>query len=537
MTIFTPTKEQQDAIDYDSSCIITACPGSGKTTVIKEKIRNLFCDLNDYQGVIAITFTRKASDELRRRCQENAQDTKASFFGTIDSFCLKELILPFLSRIWDGNPLNCKIITRLNEDQKDYLSKQYDSPTYDDISSDCGFKKLYTDNILWMSSFSALSVLILKESTAAQNYIKARYSHVFIDEYQDSSQAQHELFMLLYELGLIATVVGDIDQSIYRFRGSEPKYLAELTENTKDFYHFRLSLNHRCHPSIVNYASRIINAKYQLVSVADDDIRVYRKRLEGNLIDAAEVITKWINQWLESNTISKLSDIAILGRKNNSLEEFSYGLGIKYRLFIDTPLDYLGTQCADIYSDLLLYKYGTISTAQDIIDKYFWKFEPMIISNVIRMLKAIRAEESLELFIVKCNNLVGLIELDDFEAENNAVREMWNNDLLLKLFKPASENEVQIMTLHKSKGLEFKVVFHIDMEEWSFPSRRPGADWNDVIYTNLDEDKNLHYVGITRAEQYCILVNTTLRKNQSGKYRNSSPSYFLTLPQLEGLYK
>ncbi|MBS7815111.1 ATP-dependent helicase [Wohlfahrtiimonas chitiniclastica] len=536
MTIFTPTKEQQDAIDYDNSCIITACPGSGKTTVIKEKIRNLFCDLNDYQGVIAITFTRKASDELRRRCQENAQDTKASFFGTIDSFCLKELILPFLNRIWGGEPSKCKIIKKLNSDQKLYFSEQYKSPTCDDINSDDGFKNLYVNGILWMGSFAALSVLILKESSSAQNYIKARYSHIFIDEYQDSSQAQHEIFMSLYELGLIATAVGDIDQSIYQFRGSQPEYLAKLIEDTKNFYHFRLSLNHRCHTSIINYASRIIDPEFPLIPI-EDDIHVYRRKLDGNLINAAQQITVWIQDWLKDKKISKASDIAVLGKKESSLAEFSSGLGVGYRLFIDTPLNDIGTECADIYSDLLLYKYGAISTALDVVEKHFWQLDSMKVSNIIKILKDIRIEQSIELFIIKCNALFILIDIDDFEAENNAVREIWNNDLLLKLFKPDSEDEVQIMTLHKSKGLEFKIVFHIDMEEWSFPYQEKGESWDDIVYPSLDEDTSLHYVGITRAEQCCILVRTSLRKNAKGEYKSSSPSYFLTLPQLEGLYK
>lgn len=142
-----------------------------------------------------------------------------AFFGTIDSFCLKELILPFLGRIWNGVPSDCQIIKRLDSHQKLYLSKEYNSPTQAELALDDGFKTLYDKGVLWMSTFAALSLLILNRSASAQNYIKARYSHVFMDEYQDSSEAQHELFTKLRELGLVATAVGDIDQSIYRFRG------------------------------------------------------------------------------------------------------------------------------------------------------------------------------------------------------------------------------------------------------------------------------------------------------------------------------
>ncbi|TOB05884.1 hypothetical protein CGK16_16230, partial [Vibrio parahaemolyticus] len=74
-----------------------------------------------------------------------------------------------------------------------------------------------------------------------------------------------------------------------------------------------------------------------------------------------------------------------------------------------------------------------------------------------KQLKTIRAEPELETFIEKCNSALDLIGLDEFEAENDAVRIIWNNDTLVKLFKPIAEDEVQLMTLHKSKGLEFKI--------------------------------------------------------------------------------
>ncbi|MDM2853911.1 UvrD-helicase domain-containing protein [Citrobacter sp. Cpo065] len=79
MNAFSPTTQQKLAIDYPKSMVITACPGSGKTTVIKEKIRNITGCLPEHKGVIAITFTRKASSELERRCKAEGHNTKNSF--------------------------------------------------------------------------------------------------------------------------------------------------------------------------------------------------------------------------------------------------------------------------------------------------------------------------------------------------------------------------------------------------------------------------------------------------------------------------
>jgi superfamily I DNA/RNA helicase len=536
MSTFNPTLQQQAAIDCEDSIVITACPGSGKTTVMKEKIRGITPNLSSHQGVIAITFTKKASEELKKRCKESAHDTKLSFFGTIDSFCLKELILPFLGRIWDGKPSDCKIVKKLDSHQQLYLSGEYNSPTCDELSSDAGFKALYDAGILWMSSFAALSLLIINNSVNARRYIRARYSHVFIDEYQDSSQAQHELFIKIKELGLIATAVGDIDQSIYQFRGSHPEFLLALTEDNANFKHFELDLNHRCHPSIVNYASRVLDPEYKLIA-HEDDIYVFRRLIIGGLKNAAEHVSPWIGDWLEKNTINNASDVAILAKKEISLSEFATGLNHNHRIYTDSPLNDIGTECADVYSDLLLYKYGAIPTAQDVIEKYFFQLPARNMANIRKQLKGIRAEAILEAFIEKSNNLLELIGFDEFEEENDAVRLIWSKDTWVKLFKPIAKDEVQLMTLHKSKGLEFKIILHLDMEEWSFPHRIPGVNWDDINYPSLAEDTNLHYVGVTRAELCCILIRTSLRRNAQGNYGNSRPSYFLGLPQLEGLYQ
>ncbi len=82
-----------------------------------------------------------------------------------------------------------------------------------------------------MSSFAALSLKILNESPAAQRYIKARYSHIFIDEYQDSSLSQHQLFLKINEIGLCSIAVGDVWQSIYEFRGGNAELLLDLVRD------------------------------------------------------------------------------------------------------------------------------------------------------------------------------------------------------------------------------------------------------------------------------------------------------------------
>ena len=81
----------------------------------------------------------------------------------------------------------------------------------------------------------------------------------------------------------------------------------------------------------------------------------------------------------------------------------------------------------------------------------------------------------------------------------------------LNSYKSATDNEVNIMTIHKSKGLEFDVIIHLDMHEWIFPNKQPGPnnDFDNPIYGDWSQDLNLHYVGLTRARNGCILISST----------------------------
>jgi len=103
MSEFAPTPEQLPAIEYDQNLVAIATPGSGKTFVLSRKIQRILKNLSSYKGVIAISYTNKASDELKHRAVGTGIDLKSSFFGTIDKFCIGEVIIPFLCHVW-GKP-------------------------------------------------------------------------------------------------------------------------------------------------------------------------------------------------------------------------------------------------------------------------------------------------------------------------------------------------------------------------------------------------------------------------------------------------
>lgn len=531
---FNPTEQQKQAIAYQSSLVVTACPGSGKTTVMSEKINSVLTQSHKYQGVIGITFTKKASAELKRKCSSNAKDLKSSFFGTIDSFCYQELIVPFLSRLWGGEPRKCLVLKKLDDEQLALLDKKYKSPNIKDLDGDTGFKKLYLEKMLWMSAFSALAVLILRDSVAARNYIKAKYTHVFMDEYQDTSTAQHELFLSLKSLGLVATAVGDTDQSIFRFRGSRPELLNDLIRSS-GFKHIHLDKNHRCHPSITNYANRLLDPDCDLLDT--DKIRVSRYILDGVYSDAAKRVSIWIQKWLDEDKISSASKIAILAKTANVLKNVCEGLACDYRLISDTPLDVIGTECSDLLSELLSYKFGATQSAQSLVDsisvRHFLTEREQ--KNLLRLIKPSRQTNDKE-FIESALLVASELGLAVKPETLQATQKIQASQSLLKMFRPMNDKEVQVMTLHKSKGLEFDVVIHFGLEEWVFPYRKYSTNYNNPIYPDLEQETNLHYVGITRAEKLCVLIQTGLRENRSGKINNAQPSYFLSLPQLKGLY-
>ena len=109
-----PSKEQQNIIDYTNHTVVIAQPGSGKTFTLSKKIVNILDELPDYKGVIAISFTRKSSKELEKRCLYGGINRKGSFFGTMDKFYISEIILPFGRHIWGRPKKELEIIDRRN---------------------------------------------------------------------------------------------------------------------------------------------------------------------------------------------------------------------------------------------------------------------------------------------------------------------------------------------------------------------------------------------------------------------------------------
>lgn len=539
---FVPTPDQQAAIDSNANMVITACPGSGKTTVVVQKIRKEIPEIRDHRGVLGITFTVKASKELQRKCKKDGFNTKRSFFGTIDHFCLSEIIFPFAKRIWgvSDSRLECITYDEMDESLKANLPPLSDVgvllSTNDYNQYENEFIQQYRSGVILLEAVGILANHILNNSIACQRYITARYTSLYVDEYQDSSQAQHKLFLSLLQLGLRAVAVGDVKQSIYAWRGSSPEYINELVSQPEVFEHHIVNINHRCHPSITNYANRLFSENANLLPV--NEIRVFQRVFNGTQIDLANELNTYLPQTAALYGVTNFSEIAILVRSNRSLDYLAAGLNIPHRVYSDDSLGMINTRATNLFSDLLRYRYDTTFLTTDInaVREYENVCTRAQLTRVRSKIKLVRSidEQFLEETILGISE--ELLGRDVSSRDITALNDVVNSTEALNQYTPSNDTEVQVMTLHKSKGLEFEIVFHLDLYDWVFPYREYTGDFNYEVYPSWDQDLNLHYVGITRAKTACILARSTRRINNQGQNRQGRNSAFLELNGLNGLH-
>ncbi|WP_242301777.1 UvrD-helicase domain-containing protein [Bacillus cereus group sp. BfR-BA-01361] len=528
-----PSKEQQSIIDYTDHTVVVAQPGSGKTFTLSNKIVNILSNLPIYKGVIAISFTRKASRELEKRCLQSGIDKKGTFFGTMDKFYISEIILPFGRHLFGKPCSELEIIEKDHELVKKYIvTNQTDDLDLWLKNNILFLQELYKEGYVLLESVSTLALYILKNSKACTNYLKARYSHIIIDEYQDCGREQHEVFITLKELGLIAIAVGDINQSIYGFANKSSDFLINLAQD-QEFKLFHLTRNHRCHPSIINYSTKLISKGFTDF-IPTNESRVFSKRIDGTEQD----IAKWLNQAIPSCMahfgVKNYNEIGILVRGNRTGKFIDQTLSIDHKFFDGTPLDNDSSLWGNVFESILNFIYNNNTTKYELLETYL-DLELQLdkakqITRLLNKIENIKLSNSPIDFI---DYFISVARIIHPNAENinaiNILKAILDDQNLLDKFKPAESNEVQIMTLHKSKGLEFKIVFHLDLYEYIFPKK-----YNNE-YIDPIQDLNLHYVGITRAQECCILCTSSRRHNSKGQVIDGVKSAFLRINRLVSL--
>lgn len=530
MTTFTPSAEQAQAIQCASDMVIVARPGSGKTSVLSCKVRNLVSGLRRHQGIIAISFTNKASDELDRRCKADAFDVKSSFFGTIDDFCLREIVFPFARQLM---PVAATVKTaKIRELPEAVIHMLPATPIQDGtVAKTAEFlpflQAALAQGFVPLEGVGMLARYVVDHSLACQKYLVARYFAVYIDEYQDSGYFQHQLFLRLKTLGLTAVAVGDSDQSIYAFAHKDPRYLMALAAKGSGFAHFAITTNFRSHPSINDFALRLLDPNHPIAPT--NDMRVLIKTVDGDQRAMGVWLNTAVPQLIRNFQVASANKVAILCRHQHSARLIADYLGLAHHLVEESPFEAAPAAEASLFSDLLRLRYDQQLTAEALIER---PGMPKLSSKerraIRRTLLSCRSCLDSDLVATVLSAATYLLGQPPSADGVMVLGGVCGDPDKLRRFQRPSRDAVQIMTLHKAKGLEFDLVFHADLYDHVIPTRLyPPGTFGQVIFENEVQCLNLHYVGITRAVKACVLMTSNFRINGQGALKSGAPSQFI----------
>lgn len=532
-----PTPIQLDIIKEEGNTVVLASPGSGKTFVMSEKIKRLLRSecMHDYQGVIAISYTRKASSHLKRKTLTEGISEKNSFFGTLDSFCLTQIVLPFGSYVM-GCPLKDVIPIALSDLPKDRVQEfcwiKDKHPDYVEIEDPTWHKifSLYQEGYVLINLLELIALHIIKISMACKAYLKARFKYVFFDEFQDADSYTNGIFHELIGLGLIANAVGDPNQSIFGFANKESKYL-EALETMPNFKAFRLADNFRCSTPIINYSNRLLDANCEIIKT-DDEEGVELIKVNGDEIKIAQYLSNYIKIDCEKWGVNDYSQVAILVRSKITQTYIDNNLSFPHRVIVSTPLDDDVNPKSRLYAMLLQFYLNKDMPFMAVLEEFI-DFDLLSYNLKMKLLKlkdeikAVEYGNIAEEFPVLFKSIADII-LSKYQEGSSMkhLKTVLVSEKMIETYKPFMNNETVIMTLHKAKGLEFDIVYHLNMNEFEIPSKKFDKDWVP-IYPNIDQDLDLHYVGITRARKLCVLITNTKRHNYLDDVKKGDPSIFL----------
>jgi len=540
-----PTEIQRQIIEYSGNTVVLASPGSGKTFVLSEKIRNVLKkdDVLPYQGVIAISYTRKASANLRKRTLRDGRFQKNSFFGTIDNFCLTQIVLPYGNFLW-GHPDKALEIVGLGDIGKtgqaryEWISNEH--PNYEKIYTEQidDLALLFKQGYVLVESLELLALHIILHCIACQNFLKARFRYVFVDEYQDADTYIHQMFCCLVGMGIIGVAVGDENQSIFGFAHKSSEFLKAL-KNRSDFKSFSLQHNFRCSSSIINYSNRLLNPDSEIYETGEHGM--FLARVNGSEVGIANFIDANLAHICQSFNVGHYKEVAILVKNTRTQKIVDESLSTKHRLVETTELDRDLNPRSQLFVFLLNFFFDKNKTFINVIEEYV-EYDALSIYDRRRLneykdiIKSLGEDEIAELpeYFKQVADIL-LPKIGEGESLTKLCNVI-NDNKHLNSYRPANENEVQLMTLHKSKGLEFDIVFHLNMCEWELPNRRIiNNDFDNPAYPSWEQDLNLHYVGITRARKACFLVRGSKRTNSNDEIKVAHDSEFLSINGIEKL--
>lgn len=629
---------QQQAVEYvQGPCLVLAGAGSGKTRVITNKIAHLIRNTG-YQPrqIAAVTFTNKAAREMKERVaqtlgRKEAKGLMISTFHTLgleiikreykalgmksnfslfddqDQLALlkeltfdhleedKELLQQLVSQIsnWKNALLTPEQAKGLARSEREHTFAEC-YRRYELHLSSC--------NVLDFDDLITKPTLLFARDEQARERWQQRIRYLLVDEYQDTNTSQYQLVKLLVGKRAYFTVVGDDDQSIYSWRGAQPKNLVQLSKDFPELRVIKLEQNYRSSGCILNAANILIA----------NNPHVFEKQLFSNLGYGGpmKVITannedheaeRVVGELIAHHFINKTDykDYAILYRGNHQSRIFEKMLmqnRIPYRIsggtsffsrpeikdllaylrvltnpeddsaflrIVNTPRRGIGpatiqklgewanTRDKSLYQasfDLglgqtlsgqglaaltnftgwlaeveKLVEREPLTAVRDLLhglDYQSWLFETSASPKAAEM----RMKNVDQLFSWMAEMLEG-DDLNEPMTLAQVVTRFTLRDMMERGEEAEELDQVQLMTLHASKGLEFPYVFLVGMEEGILPHQ------SSIDEDNVDEERRLAYVGITRAQK-SLFFTLCRERRQYGELIRPEPSRFLyELPQ------
>lgn len=607
---------QREAVLYgDGPLLILAGAGSGKTSVLTKRVAYLIKERNvSPKNIVAITFTNKAAKEMKERIikevGKEGYDIQISTFHSfglriirenyeklgyeknftiIDSDDSLTVVKKILKEMGiDSTRFNPKFIkNQISSCKNEMVTPEKYKNLVNDELSDITYKvyKKYQDTLLRNNSLDFDDLLIKpielfnKYKEVLENY-QELFKYVFIDEYQDTNEAQYILSKMISAKYKNICVVGDDAQSIYSWRGANFKNILNFEKDYKNAKVILLEQNYRSTKTILNAANSVIKN-----NINKKDKNLWTDNSLGEKIkyvrtndekDEASYVTREIRN-LVNNGVS-LDDIAVLYRTNaqsRTIEEGFLNSNIPYKIvgafafysrkeikdllaylkliyntkddvslmrIINYPKRKIGAKTIENLSmDAVLNgtsMFDVISSGKELEFKKLIlemkeKSEVLSLTETIDMVldlsgikSELESEHTLEADI-RLENLnefksitktfeeeSGIASLEDFLNEVSLVSDV--NDQ-----KNDNSPKVTLMTIHAVKGLEYKYVFVIGMEENIFPHVNSCEEDGGI-----EEERRLCYVAITRAKEKLYLVNA-LRRMLYGKTSVNMPSRFI----------
>lgn len=582
--------QQQAAVTHQGTpLLLLAGAGSGKTRVLTYRatyfIQEKFAKPSE---ILLLTFTNKAAGEMKDRMSKllttSHYPLNTSFFaGTFHSFCCRLLRrdgvhigIPPDFVIYDTNDQEDLIKTILKEMNltpkefspssviyfiEDAKNKHQDPKLVSEVSS--GFWQSYAAKIYdkyqkQLTKFHALDFndllyktidLFLEKPEILEKYQNI-YKFILVDEYQDTNQVQYLLTKLLAKRFNQITAVGDASQAIYGWRGADYRNLISFTTDFKNAKVINLEQNYRSTQIILDAANSVIskNNSHPILKLytqkkSTDKIKTFQAESE---IAEADYLAEKI-QFLKNTIRLAYKDIAVLYRMNAQsrvIEEAFLKSGIPYVLIGGLKF-YERAEIKDILAMLrLVVNPSDLLSADRIIKaigKRRWSSFAEYLKNFdCQELNSLEVMESLVLnsgYLDKFNykdeedlrRIENIKELKSVATSHPDVHEFLENVALVqqeysqqeKSKKTDARDGVRLMTLHSSKGLEFDAVFLVGLEEGILPHSRSMLSDSDI-----EEERRLCYVGITRAKDFLFISYATQRL-YFGKSSLNEPSRFL----------